>query len=109
MRRILAIAIGVPLLVLVGMACREAAGQQSSGALHKRSAYGLTVEIDSRWFSGSGYRPVKVNVTPLASVKNDQAITVEFLVRRGSRDQGNDLSVSQYIDVPAGSPGVTTT
>ncbi len=54
-------------------------GKAMTGQLHKFRGNGLALTADVRWPEGSGYLPVRINVTPLAPVTADRTLRVEFL------------------------------
>jgi hypothetical protein len=81
-----------------------------SGALHTVAAAGLKMDVDTRWVSGGGYRPVRITVTPSGPVIADRTLTVEFCTSHFwnySRD--GDLRVVQYVEIPSGSGVVEST
>ncbi len=59
---------------------------------------GLTLELDASWGGGSGYRPVRVRVTPLAPLSSPRNLTIRFY---GAAEP----AVTQQIEVPAGLGG----
>lgn len=96
------------LMLLGGLAgwCNLAEG--AAGTVLRRSAKGLTVQIDTVWGDGFGYRPARITVTPIGLPLADRTLTVEFLVRR-QWNQEYDLRVAEEIEIPAGSRGVEAT
>ncbi len=50
--------------------------QAASGALHRGTGAGLKMDVDTRWPSGAGYRPVRITVTPVAPAIADRTLTV---------------------------------
>jgi hypothetical protein len=99
--------------LLVGLACSAGwlgVARAESGALHTVAAAGLKMDVDTRWVSGGGYRPVRITVTPSGPVIADRTLTVEFCTSHFwnySRD--GDLRVVQYVEIPSGSGVVEST
>jgi len=84
-------------------------GRAESGTTHRGVAPGLTMDIDTRWLSGAGYRPVRITVTPTAPVIADRTLTVEFSARQYWNRGRDDFRVVQDIEIPAGSGPIQTT
>lgn len=81
-----------------------------TGTGHTVTAAGLTVNVDTTWLQGSGYRPVQVTVTPAAPSSVDRTLTVEILLHQAySSSPHHKLRVTQEIDIPAGSGAIQAT
>ncbi|MFH1266719.1 MAG: hypothetical protein ABIK89_13395, partial [Planctomycetota bacterium] len=96
----------VALWCLVG---RPDVARAESGTVRRGTAAGLRMEVDTRWLSGNGYRPVRITVTPVAPVVADRTLTVEFSTRRHWDPRWDNLRVIQEIEIPAGSGAIQTT
>lgn len=74
----------------------------------KRSPRALDVSIDTTWVECSGYRPVRITVTPVPPLTFDRTLTVEFTP---SMPWGGNpaVTVTQDIVLPANAPSVTAT
>jgi hypothetical protein len=79
----------------------------TSGTVITTTGKGLSLTVDTRWVNGAGVRPVWIDVIPTVANAADRTLTIEFRAR--SMYGGNqDLLVSQDIELPAGSTGVTS-
>lgn len=67
------------------------------------------MDVDTRWLSGGGYRPVRITVTPVTPMIADRSLTVEFSAHRFWNRDVDAVRVVQEIEIPAGSRGVQTT
>jgi len=89
------------MVALLAAAPRQLSGE--SGTVHTLSGFGLNVTFDTRWLSGSGYRPVKIDVAPTVPVTADRTLTVEMVASRYWRGSREDDRVVRQIEIPAGS------
>ena len=99
-------------VVVAALACSVSlcgVAEAASGALHRGAGAGLKMEVDTRWPSGAGYRPVRITVTPVAPAIADRTLTVELAARHFWNRGGDDLRVVQDIEIPAGSGAIRTT
>ncbi len=87
---------------LAGALCRSPAALAQSAALHVGRGAGLKVEVDMRWPSGGGYRPVLVTVTSAIPTNADRTLTVEITATRLMNYAGDDLRVVEDVEIPAG-------
>ncbi len=71
----------------------------NSGNTYLRIGNGYTVTINTQWVDGYGYRPIKVSITPNATLAADQVITVKFAT--GYSMQDASAVVEQDIYIPA--------
>ena len=83
--------------------------QAASGALHRGTGAGLKMDVDTRWPSGAGYRPVRITITPVAPAIADRTLTVELAAGHFWDHGKEDLRVVQDIEIPAGSGAIQTT
>ncbi|MEX2121450.1 MAG: hypothetical protein WD847_17810 [Pirellulales bacterium] len=94
-------------LALVVLAAFPRAVLATSGTVITTTGKGLSLTVDTRWVNGAGFRPVWIDVIPTVANAADRTLTIEFRAR--SMYGGNqDLLVSQDIELPAGSTGVTS-
>jgi len=77
--------------------------------MHRGTGAGLKMDVDTRWPSGAGYRPVRITVTPVAPAIADRTLTVEFAAGHFWDYGKEDLRVVQDIEIPAGSGAIQTT
>ncbi len=64
----------------------------------RRHPSGLTLDLDASWGGDSGYRPMRVKITPLAPLSSPRELTIRFY-------GGAEPEVTQQIEVPAGLGG----
>ncbi len=71
---------------------------------------GLVLQFDSTWYDGPGYRPIRIHISPQpgTTIAADRTLVIVMQPNAYSRDRGS-LSVSQQIEIPAGSQGVDAT
>ncbi len=102
---------------LLVLACFGVRSVWAGGGGVTRFAYGkpgrgaaLSVEIDSRWIKGDGYRPVRVVVRPVAKPKftRDRQVTIVLYHDVGHPEFPLELT-TQVIDLPEGAAEVTAT
>ena len=87
-----------------GSACAQ------SGAVHFDQGGGLRLDVDTRWPDGCGYRPVRITVTPTAPIAANRTLVFEFTTSvLGWREGDDPCTVTQEIELPAGTGPVTTT
>lgn len=81
----------------------------ASGTLHRATGVGLAMDVDTRWPTGAGYRPVRIAVTPIAPAIADRTLTVELAASHFWNYGTDNLRVVQHIEIPAGSGAIQTT
>ena len=81
----------------------------TAGAVeHELTAYGLKMAVDTQWPGNGGYRPVRLEFTPVKPLASDRQLTLELLAYQW--DEGRDgVVVRQVIDIPVGAPSVKVT
>jgi hypothetical protein len=82
--------------------------QMVSGGKNSATGSGLRITVDTMWVDGNGYRPVSIEVVPLAPPIADRTLTVELRCV-ASYGQNGHLVVGRDIEVPAGSGPVVAT
>ncbi len=74
---------------------------------------GLALAIDTSWLASNGYRPVRLTITPRGAPNvADRTLMVRLLPDPVARYYGSrspSIAVTQQIDIPAQSPGLTVT
>ncbi len=80
-----------------------------SGTVHNDGGGGLQLTVDTLWPDGSGYRPVRITVTPAAPVVADRTLVFELITTNTKRNNDDQTTVTQEIELPAGTGPVTTT
>ena len=86
----------------------EAVRAQSGGAVRAIGA-GLRLGVDTRWPDGAGYRPIRITVSPIAPPATDQILVFQFDTFPPFGRTSGRLSITQEIELSAGSGPVTTT
>lgn len=99
--------------VVLAMACSWACAgpplaRGATGTLSRSAGAGLTLSVDTRWLDGGGYRPVRLEFTPVAPTTADRTMSVTFRARRFGY-QARQVIVTQNIEIPAGVASVTAT
>ncbi len=75
-----------------------------SGSVITQTVGGLSITVDSRWLDGSGYRPIRISVTPAANVLSDRDLLIRVTTER-YYNFGDPLIVTeQYLSVPSVAP-----
>jgi len=101
------------MLLAVGLAMASPASVcgGESGTTHQGTGAGLAVTVDTTWLDGSGYRPVRIMLRPIAPVTADRTLTVEMLIATPpeTRSDQYGLRVVRHIEIPAGSGPVEAT
>jgi hypothetical protein len=90
-------------------AAASAGGQSPSGILSPNTAAkGLTMQVDTRWVAGSGYRPVRVELRPVVPLVETRTVDLIFRARSWYRRQ-RESEVAQSVDIPPGVAKVSVT
>ena len=85
------------------------AAHAGAAQVHHRSGAGLAVTFDMSWPSGPAYRPVPIEVKPLAPSAWDRTLRVELLSRIPGTGSGYSVRAVQDIEIPAGTNAVRAT
>jgi hypothetical protein len=93
--------------VMVGFHTGTARAQ--SGTVHNDRGGGLRMTVDTLWPDGLGYRPVRITVTPTAPVVADRTLVFELITTSTQWRVDEQTTVTQDIELPAGTGPVTTT
>lgn len=79
------------------------------GSPHTATAAGLSLTLDTRWVRGSGYRPVRITLTPTTPIAADRRLTVYLDVDSWWLQGQAYCRVGTQIELPAGSGPVSAT
>lgn len=79
-----------------------------SGTVHRARGKGLDLTVDTRWVDGSGYRPVRIAVSPLATTVADRELRIQISVENSSYGSTERTTVEQYVEIPAGTTSTQT-
>ena len=100
----------LPLFFLAWMVSFHAsAAWAQSGTVHNDQGGGLRLTVDTLWPDGAGYRPIRITVTPTAPVVANRTLVFEFIATNTKRNADDQTTVTQEIELPAGTGPVTTT
>lgn len=80
-----------------------------SGTVHNDRGGGLRLTMDTLWPDGAGYRPVRITVTPTTPVTANRTLVVEFTTTSTQWRVDDQTTVTQEIELPAGTGPVTAT
>ncbi|MFZ5829375.1 MAG: tripartite tricarboxylate transporter TctB family protein [Planctomycetota bacterium] len=93
---------------LAGESVWAQATTQTLRGLAPRRAAGVQVQFDGMaWPISRAYRPLRAIVTPTAANPADRTVTFEILYRKNYGNQ-RGLTVRHDVEIPAGSPRVST-
>ena len=73
-----------------------------SGSVVTQVGGGLNVTVDSRWLDGSGYRPIRIKITPIAAVIADRELLVSLTIHQLWNPSDRNILIEQYITIPVG-------
>ena len=80
------------------------------GSVVTQRAGGLNVTVDSRWCNTMGYRPIRICITPTATVPSDRELIVRAAVHRVWNPTDCGIVCEQFISIPSGTqPSQTIT
>jgi hypothetical protein len=65
---------------------------------------GFRTTVDSKWIKGSGYRPIRIGIVPLAAVTADRELEIRIMVHSFWRSNEEGLRVEQSLTIPGGTP-----
>jgi hypothetical protein len=97
----------VPAVMIVGFHAKCVRAQ--SGTVHNDRGGGLRLTVDTLWPDGPGYRPVRITLTPTAPVIANRTLVFEFTTTSTQWRVDDQTTVTQEIELPAGTGPVTTT
>ncbi len=75
-----------------------------------KATSGLQMTVDTIWVDGTGYRPVRVDIStsPPVPATAERSFLIE-VTPRGWRGRNQNTSISQYVDLPQGGTSVSVT
>jgi len=95
-------------ILAMGLATPAVAQAPSGNLSPKTAAKGLTMQVDTRWVAGSGYRPVRVELAPVAPLVDTRTVDLQFRALSWYGRQ-REYEVAQAVDIPPGMSKVQVT